>query len=229
MDKGHVPAKDVEEQMRNLRKQGLSLKEIARATGSNISKVQRVVKDVPMAIGLYRKELRVALVKGAIINLETTGLDAEGDDIIAFGFLERNIMTVVQRIEANRAEFYDIITEKLSDLAQPIYAYDARFHEAFLLAKLHVPVELVDISQPWQQRARTEGRRYPSLDELASVPRQYFGEIVVPDRQVRLLWASYLKTGDKRKFTPIVRHCMEDLRQALYLLTFIESTVEAGL
>jgi hypothetical protein len=229
VNEGHVSLENVEEQMRNLRKQGLSLKEIARATGSNISKVQRVVKDVPMATGLYRKELRAALVEGAIINLETTGLDSDTDDIIAFGFLERNIMTVVQRVEANRAEFYDIIRGKLSDLAQPIYAYDARFHEAFLLAKLHVPVELVDISQPWQHGARTEGRRYPSLDELASVSRQYFGEIVVPDRQVRLLWVSYLKTGDKRKFTPIVRHCMEDLRQALYILTFMESTVEGGL
>ena len=224
MNEVHASAEDVEEQMRNLRKQGLSLKEIARETGVNISKVQRIVKDVPMTIGLYRKLLRAALVEGAIINLETTGLDSDTDDIIAFGFLERNVMTVVQRIEADRAEFYGIIRDKLADLAQPIYAYDARFHEAFLLAKLRIPVEIVDISQPWQQRARTEGRRYPSLDELASVPRQYFGEIVVPDRQVRLLWASYLKTGDKRKFTPIVRHCMEDLRQALYLLTFIEST-----
>ncbi len=39
-------AERVEEQMRNLRKQGLSLKEIARVTGSSISKVQKVVKDV---------------------------------------------------------------------------------------------------------------------------------------------------------------------------------------
>ena len=229
MNERHVSLEDVEEQMRNLRKQGLSLKEIARVTGSNISKVQRVVKDVPMAIGLYQKELRVALVEGTIINLETTGLDSDTDDIIAFGFLERNIVTVVQRIEAKSADFYDIMREKLSHLTRPIYAYDARFHEAFLLAKLHIPVELVDVSQPWQQRARTEGRRYPSLDELASVPRQYFGEVVVPDRQVPLLWASYLKTRDKRKFTPIVRHCMEDLRQALYLLTFIEDTAETGL
>jgi len=222
MKEGHVSLEDVEEKMRNLRKQGLGLKEIARVTGSNISKVQRVVKDAPIAIGLYRKELRAALVEGAIINLETTGLDSDTDDIIAFGFLERNIVTVVQRIEANRAEFYDIIKEKLSDLGQPIYAYDARFDEAFLLAKLHMPIELIDILEPWRSRARAKGMRYPSLDDLASVPRQYFAEPVVPDRQVRLLWASYIKTGDKRKLTPIVRHCMEDLRQALYVMTFME-------
>jgi len=222
VNEGHVSAEDVEEQMRNLRKQGLSLKEIARATGSNISKVQRVVKGLPMAIGLYRKELRAALVEGAIINLETTGLDSDTDDIIAFGFLERNIMTVVQRMEANRTEFYDIIRGKLSDLAQPIYAYDARFHEAFLLAKLHTPIELVDILGPWRDRARAKGMSYPSLDDLASVPRQYFAEIVVPDRQVRFLWASYTETQDKRKLAPIVRHCMEDLRQALYVMTFME-------
>ncbi len=229
MKEGDVSLEDVEEQMRNLRMQGLSLKEIARATGTNISKVQRVVKDVPMAIGLYRRQLRAALVEGAIINLETTGLDSDTDDIIAFGFLERNIMTVVQRIEANRAEFYDVITEKLSALAQPIYAYDARFHEAFLLTKLRIPIEVLDVFEPWRDRARAKGMKYPSLDDLASVPRQYFGERVVPDREVRSLWASYTKTLDKRKLTPIVRHCMEDLRQTLYLLTFIEGTAEAGL
>ena len=222
MKEGDLSMEDVEEQMRNLRKQGLSLKEIARATGSNISKVQRVVKDVPMAIGLYQKELRAALVEGAIINLETTGLDYDKDDIIAFGFLQHNIITVIQRVEANRDQFYGIVKEQISDLAQPIYAYDARFHEAFLLAKLHMPIELTDILEPWRSRARAKGMRYPSLDDLASVPRQYFAEIVVPDRQVRLLWASYTRTQDKRKLLPIVRHCMEDLRQALYVMTFME-------
>jgi len=122
----YAPTEDAEERMRELRKQGLGLREIARATGYSISKVQKVVKDVSMAIGLYQRELPIALVKGAIINLDTTGLDAEVDDIIALGFLERNIMTVVQRIEATRTEFHDIISEKLSYLAQPIYAYDAQ-------------------------------------------------------------------------------------------------------
>ena len=222
MNQRHVSPEDVEEQMRNLRDQGLSLKEIAKVTGINISKVQRLVKDVPMAIGLYRKELRAALVEGTIINLETTGLDADTDDVIAFGFLKHNIMTVIQRIEANRAEFHDIIKEKLSNLSQPIYAYDARFHEAFLLAKLHVPIGIIDILEPWQDRARAKGMRYPSLDDLVSVPREYFAETVVPDREVRLLWQSYIKTQDKRKLTPIVRHCMEDLRQSLYVMTFMK-------
>lgn len=226
MQEGHAPLEDVEEQMRDLRKQGLSLREIAKATGSNISKAQRVVKDVPMAIGFYRKELPVALVEGSIVNLETTGFDCDVDDIISFGFLEHNILTVVQRVESKSDDFYNTIREKLSHLAHPLYAYDAQLHEAFLLTKLHIPIKLVDISQPWRERARTEGRSYPSLDDLTSVPREYFNEAVVPERQVRLLWASYLKTGDKRKFTPIVRHCMEDLRQTLYLLTFIESTAE---
>ena len=58
MGSAYMPTESVEEQMRELRKQGLGLREIAAATGYSMSKVQRVVKDVPMAIGLYRKELR---------------------------------------------------------------------------------------------------------------------------------------------------------------------------
>jgi len=221
MGNQYMPTESVEEWMRELRKQGLSLREIAGATGYSISKVQRVVKNVPVAIGLYRRELRAALVQGAIINLETTGLDAERDDIITFGFLEHNTITVVQRMEAEPAEFYGTITEKLSALAHPIYAWDAHFHEGFLLAKLHTPVELVDIFEPWRQRARAKGLSYPSLDKLVSVPREYLGEIVVPEQEVRSLWKSYVKYQDKRPLSAIVRHCMEDLRQALYILTFV--------
>lgn len=229
MKESHVSPKDVEEQMRNLRKQGLSLREIARTTGSSISKVQRVVKDVPMAIGLYRKELRAALVEGAIINLETTGLDSDTDDIIAFGFLERNIMTVILRIGAEPAEFYHTVSEKLSGLAHPIYAWDTHFHESFLLAKLHTPVELVDIFEPWRERARAKGLSYPTLDKLVSVPREYLGEEVVSEQGVRSLWKNYVRYQDKRSLLPVNRHCMEDLRQALYLLTFTDVTADTGL
>jgi len=229
MNEVHKSAEDVEWQMRNLRKQGLSLKEIAKATGHSRSRVQKVVKDVPMAIGLYRRELRAALVEGAIINLETTGLDFDTDGIIAFGFLERNIMTVILRIEAEPAEFYHTVSEKLSGLAHPIYAWDTHFHESFLLTKLHTPVDLVDIFEPWREKARAKGLSYPTLDKLVSVPREYLGEEVVSEQRVRSLWKNYVRYRDKRSIIPIVRHCMEDLRQALYLLTFIESTAKAGL
>ena len=229
MNELHKSTGDVERQMRNLRKQGLSLREIAKATGSSVSKVQRVVKDVPMAIGLYRWELRAALIEGAIINLETTGLDSDTDDIIAFGFLERNIMTVTLRIEAEPAEFYHTVSENLSGLAHPIYAWDTHFHESFLLTKLHTPVDLVDIFEPWREKARAKGLSYPTLDKLVSVPREYLGEEVVSEQGVRSLWKNYVKYRDKRSIIPIVRHCMEDLRQALYLLTFIEATEEASL
>lgn len=226
MNNSDVPIQDVEERMRELRKQGLSLREIAKQVGCSESKVGNVVKDVPMAIGVYHKELRAALVEGTIINLETTGKDSDKDEIITFGLLEHNVITVIQRVEAKSDEFHGIIIERLSGLAHPVYAYDNRFHEAFLLAKLHLPIELVDIFEPWRRKALTMGMRYPTLDELASVPRQYFGEIVIPDREVRLLWTSYVKTNDKRKLAAIVRHCMEDLRQGLYIMTFGEEQQE---
>lgn len=219
---GDVEAQDVEQRMRELRRQGLSLREIAKATGCSESKVQRVVKDVSMPVGFYQRKLRLALVEGSVINLETTGTDSQRDDIITFGFLEQNTITVIQRVEATDDEFYSIITEKLAALEYPIYAYDAGFQEDFLLAKLRLPVEIVDILEPWRQKSRTKGVRYPTLDELATVPREYFGERVVPDREVHLLWASYERMGDKRKLSEIVRHCMEDLRQALYVMTFME-------
>jgi transcriptional regulator with XRE-family HTH domain len=88
MNNSDVPIQDVEERMRELRKQGLSLREIAKQVGCSESKVGNVVKDVPMAIGVYHKELRAALVEGTIINLETTGKDSDKDEIITFGLVD---------------------------------------------------------------------------------------------------------------------------------------------
>ncbi len=222
MGNQNTSTEDAEELMRQLRQQGLSLREIAKQTGCSQSKVQKVVRDVPMSIGLYRKELQAALVQGTIISLETTGLDPERDEVIAFGFLKGNNITVILRVEAEPAEFYNVVREKLSDLCPPIYAWDTHFHEGFLLAKLHTTVELVDIFQPWRERARAKGLSYPTLDKLVSVPREYLGEEVVSEQRVRSLWKNYVRYQDKRSLLPINRHCMEDLRQALYILTFSE-------
>lgn len=214
--------KDVECLMRQMRQQGLSLREIAIATDHSQSKVQKVVKDVPVAIGLYRRELQAALVRGTIINLETTGLDVERDEVIAFGFLEGSTTTVILRIEAELTEFYRVVGEKLSSLTHPIYVWDIHFHESFLLAKLRTPLDLIDIFEPWRERARKKGLSYPTLDKLVSVPREYLGEEVVSEQRVHSLWKNYVRYHDKRSLMPIVRHCYEDLRQALYILTFVE-------
>jgi len=217
-----MAVRDDKEQMRELRRQGLSLREIAATVGRSESTVRNAVKDIAMPIGFYRKELKAALVQGSIVNLETTGSDSDRDDIVAFGFLQGNIINVVQRVDSTPHEFHAVVADRLSSLSHPLYAYDARFQEGFLLAKLHQPVQLVDIFDTWREQARKRGARLPNLDDLASVPRQYFGETQVLDRELGSLWLAYVKTGDKRKISAIVRHCMEDLRQALYVMMFAD-------
>jgi len=68
------------------------------------------------------------------------------------------------------------------------------------------------------ERANREDRRYPSLDELARLPRAYFKERAVKPKEIPFLWQAYQRTGDKRKISLVVRHCMEDLIQTLWVL-----------
>lgn len=210
--------------MKELRQSGLGLREISKITKFSVSTVWSVVKDTVMPIGFYEKELLVSLLKGTIIDVETTGLNPDVNEIVTFGYLTENKVSIMQRVEASATEFYKAIKSKLSKLPHPFYAYNAKFDQMFLNSKLKrkTPPEFIDIFKPWMERAELEGQKYPSLDELARLPRAYFKEKIIKGRDVPFLWAGYQKTKDKRKLSPIVRHCMEDLVQALFVLVHKE-------
>ena len=59
MNKVHASAEDVEEQMRNLRKQGLNLKEIAREIAYNKVEAVNIVDDRLKVVGIPRTRPRV--------------------------------------------------------------------------------------------------------------------------------------------------------------------------
>ena len=208
--------------MSELRQGGLSLEEISRITGFSIGTVSTVTKGVSIPVGLYGKRLIVGIFEGSIIDIETTGLYPDEDDIITFGFLVRDTITVMQRLEATASEFYQAVKSRVLELPSPLYAYNAKFERSFLAAKLKLDLDIIDIFEPWMQRAEREGRKYPALDDLARLPREYFEEQVLDGRQVPFLWRSYQNTGDKRKVSLVVRHNMEDLIQALYVLAQAE-------
>ena len=214
------------ERMRELRRSGLGIEEISRIMGFSTGTVWATVKDVPVPIGLYQKRLLVGLFDGAIMDIETTGLNPDMDDIITFGFLVENRVTVMQRIDASAKEFCEAAKSRISELPCPLYAYNARFEKAFLSSKLGVELDIVDIFQPWMERAESEGVKYPALDELARLPREYFREKPLKGEEVTFLWRSYQKTREKRKLSPIVRHCMEDLIQGLYVLAQVNIPID---
>jgi uncharacterized protein YprB with RNaseH-like and TPR domain len=214
---------ELKQEMRKLRARGLSVGEIAKATGFSVSSVATAVKDVSMPVAYYSKTLLVALSEGTIVDVETTGLEPATDELITFGSLMGNQIRVLQRVDAAEREFCELVRNELETLRRPLYAYNASFDANFLNAKLGQDIEMVDIMEPWRVRAEREGWKWPSLDELAPLPREYYGERQTTWRQVVSCWDAYLARRDMRPLSLIVRHNMEDLVQALYLLAHVET------
>ena len=208
--------------MRELREQGLTLQEIAKRTGFSPATVHLSVRNIPVPYVMHEKILRVGLDEGAILDIETSGLDPVRDDLIAFGFLGGNVIGVIQRGALSAEDFHQHVIRWLSCVSPPLYAYSAPFVCAFLKEKLGVSLEISDIMYPWFEEAERRQVKAPKLDELAPLPMQYFGYQSVTGPDIPRLWYAYQGRRDKRCLSLIAKHIMDDLRQALYVLSFMK-------
>lgn len=207
--------------MRELRRQGYDLKRIAEIVAFSPSTVYKYTKDIKMQVGRYQKNILSGIFNGTIIDIETTGLEPEYDEIITFGWLVKNVICVIQRFEASLKEFYGIIKEELTILPKPLYAYNAEFERKFLQVKIEKDLEIIDVFQPWKERAESRGFKWPKLDEIAPVPYEYLDERQVSAHAVITCWKKYLMTRKPKQLNLIVKHNMRDLRQTLSLLAYI--------
>jgi len=170
---------------------------------------------------MWRETVGLSASRSFAFDTETTGLNPDMDEIITFGFLVKDRVTIMQRMDASAEEFYEAVRSRISELPRPLYAHNARFEKGFLASMLGAQLDIVDIFHPWMERVESEAMKYPTLDELAHLPREYFREKPLKGEEVPFLWRSYQKTREKRKLSFIVRHNMEDLVQALYVLAHV--------
>ena len=97
-------------------------------------------------------EIQGFLPEGVILDIETTGLDPEKDEIITFGYIRENSVIIFQRAERETNKFYQALKAELKTIPQPIFAYFAEFEKAFL-EKLGFKGIFVDILEPWKTKA----------------------------------------------------------------------------
>ena len=93
-----------------------------------------------------------ATITGAIIDIETTGLDPSESEIITVGTIMKDRMVILQR-RGSPDEFYKRMDEILSVLPTPVYAYVASFEGNFLGPRLKA--KLVDLQEPWRLKGLT--------------------------------------------------------------------------
>ena len=101
---------------------------------------------MPM-ITSYSRELMLGIPQGTLIDLETTGLDADRDEIVLFGYIQGSRLEIICRNSEEEAPFTVQLAELVSTLPRPFYAYNLAFEKGFLQAK-GIDIEGIDLFQP---------------------------------------------------------------------------------
>ena len=167
----------------------------------------------------YGRELMLSIPKGTLIDIETTGLDGRYNEIVVFGYIEKNCLRMICRTSIQEEPFIAELAKLVPKLSQPFYAYNFSFEKGFLKAK-GMNIEGIDLFQPWKEKAERLYLKWPKLDELLSHAEYYFDEPVVSGKDVPLLWEKFLETGDNNYLQQIIRHNESDLLRELYLLVY---------
>jgi hypothetical protein len=167
----------------------------------------------------YSRELMLGIPQGTLIDLETTGLDVDQDEIVLFGYIQGSRLEIICRSSEEEAPFIIQLAELVPTLPKPFYAYNLSFEKGFLQAK-GIDIEGIDLFQPWKEKAEALYLKWPKLDELFSHAEQYFNEPVISGRDVPLLWQRFLYTEDNNYLQQIIKHNESDLLRELYLLVY---------
>ena len=77
----------------------------------------------------------VSIPKGTLIDIETTGLNWDYDEIVLFGYVEGNCLMIICRTSEEEEPFIAQIANLIPKLSKPFYAYNFSFEKSFLKAK----------------------------------------------------------------------------------------------
>lgn len=155
-----------------------------------------------------------ALRKGSIIDIETTGLDPNFDNIIAIGILERNIAKVHQLTKPHYVSFKRYCQRKTEGSPKPRYAYAAGFEQDFLNVQHGLLADWEDLTQYKERQGYDwNSKDYDTyirlhLDQCTLTP---FHEPDILSREVPNYWQAWLNDRKPKNLWSISYHCLCDL------------------
>ena len=169
------------------------------------------------------RSMPLALPKGTLIDFETTGIPykTQEHEIVTLGYCFKNELVVLQRTTEEKEPFYTGLKQLLATLPKPFYAYNACFERAILEKELALKLsasEIIDIMQPYREKAEILNKKWPRLDDLISEPEDYFNEQKISGKDVPRLWEQYLISGNAALLEKIMDHCFSDVLREWLLL-----------
>jgi len=152
------------------------------------------------------KEAR--LLKGSIVDLETTGLSPERDNIVSIGVLKKGKAEVHQLTCPDYELFKNFCRKKIMWAPKPRYAYNARFESDFL----HSPLDNWQDLTQYGERTYDDPERGPyytmRLDDCTFTP---FREHDTFGAEIPRLWAEWLREHKPQILWQITFHNLCDL------------------
>ncbi len=103
-------------------------------------------------VALYSRELMASIPQGTLVDIETTGLDSNYDEIVSFGDVQGNRIEIICRTSREEEPFIAQLAELVPKLSRPFYAYNLSFEKGFLKAR-GMNIEGIDLFQPWKEKA----------------------------------------------------------------------------
>ena len=164
-------------------------------------------------------------IQGTVVDLETTAFALPGD-ILTYGFLTGDTITVFQRTDASaqgKLDFEEEMKKWPEQFPRPFYSYNAEFEEKWTGVKFDF-----DLMKPWRDEcSRSEANglkvKWPKVSELVSAPHDYFAkQKEFLGHQVPLLWQQYAQSGEQDFLKEIVFHNVCDLKREACLLFWKE-------
>src|SRR3990170_7959958 len=146
-------------------------------------KMKRIEVDIP------------SILEGTIIDFETTHWDVEKGELITVGFLSKEEIVILQRLELTENEFKKMAIEEIQTKKRPWFAFNKEFEEKFL------PITM---DKELQQNER-EAAFGALVDEGLL---NHYGLLCDPlfNEEVCRFWAAWKSTHDIVFVSKIVRH-----------------------
>ena len=145
------------------------------------------------------------LPKGCIIDVETTGLNPETDDIITMGILQKDRAVIHQLTTSAYQQFRTYCRNRADRTPLPRYGYNTRFESEFL-----------SIEEGWHDLTRSTFAR--GRLHLTDCTFSVFKEPDIIGADVPKTWQEWLNTHKPETLSQITLHCLADLLRTRQLI-----------
>ena len=134
------------------------------------------------------------MIKGCVVDVETTGLTSSTGELVTCGVLRDSGLSIIQRTEESSKEFLEFVRAELVNLERPLYAFNKSFEEGFCHVPISCNLQLYEESTYYA--LKRDGLL--SLYNLLGDPLR--------GAEVPVFWSAYMPLHEPIFLSKIIRH-----------------------